>query len=99
MVALVRRAAHDVERRVAESATKRAAAARHGTAPGWDSLTAAELGVAEIIAEGATNREAAARLYLSRHTVDFHLRQIFRKLGVASRVELTRLVLTRNPLG
>ena len=63
--------------------------------PGWGSLTAAERGVAEIIAQGATNREAAARLYLSRHTVDYHLRQIFRKLGVSSRVELTRLVMAR----
>ncbi len=66
---------------------------------GWNSLTPAERGVAEIIAEGATNREAAARLYLSRHTVDYHLRQIFRKLGIASRVELTRLVVERSPRG
>ena len=63
--------------------------------PGWHSLTATERSVAGIIAEGATNREAAARLYLSRHTVDYHLRQIFRKLDVASRVELTRLVIAR----
>lgn len=59
---------------------------------GWSSLTPTERIVAAIIAEGATNREAAARLYLSRHTIDYHLRQIFRKLGVASRVELTRVV-------
>ncbi len=101
MIALVRRAAHDVERRIADGAATGSGAARRGPAPlvpGWDSLTAAELGVAEIIAEGATNREAAARLYLSRHTIDFHLRQIFRKLGVASRVELTRLVVTRDAL-
>lgn len=60
---------------------------------GWDSLTDTERGVAAIITEGVTNREAAARLYLSRHTIDYHLRQIFRKLDVTSRVELTRLVL------
>ena len=54
-----------------------------GRGSGWDKLTVTERGVAEIIAEGATNREAAARLYLSRHTVDYHLRQIFRKLGVS----------------
>ena len=63
---------------------------------GWDSLTATERIVAAIIAEGVTNREAAARLYLSRHTIDYHLRQIFRKLGVTSRVELTRLMMARG---
>jgi transcriptional regulator of acetoin/glycerol metabolism len=58
---------------------------------GWDALTDTERGVAAIIARGATNREAAAQLYLSRHTIDFHLRQIFRKLGISSRVELAAL--------
>lgn len=60
---------------------------------GWASLTASERSVAAIIAEGATNRDAAARLFLSRHTIDFHLRQIFRKLDISSRVALTRLVI------
>jgi DNA-binding CsgD family transcriptional regulator len=63
---------------------------------GWSSLTPTERSVAAIIAEGATNREAAARLYLSRHTIDYHLRQIFRKLGVTSRVELTRMVVAHT---
>jgi DNA-binding CsgD family transcriptional regulator len=58
---------------------------------GWESLTDTERHVAAIIASGATNREAAAQLYLSRHTIDFHLRQIFRKLGISSRVELATL--------
>jgi DNA-binding CsgD family transcriptional regulator len=58
---------------------------------GWQSLTAAELGVAQLLATGITKREAAARLYLSPHTVDFHLRQIYRKLDITSRVELARL--------
>jgi transcriptional regulator of acetoin/glycerol metabolism len=98
MIALVRRAAHDVERRIADGDANRFGLPRGGAPPGWDSLTPAELAVAEVIAEGATNREAAARLYLSRHTIDFHLRQIFRKLDVASRVELTRLVVTRDAL-
>jgi DNA-binding CsgD family transcriptional regulator len=44
------------------------------------------------VAEGPTNLEAACLLHLSRHTVDFHLRQVFRKLNVDSRVELAWLV-------
>ena len=59
---------------------------------GLASLSAAQLGTAELVASGLTNREAATRLYVSRHTVDFHLRQIFNKLGINSRVELARLV-------
>ena len=55
---------------------------------GWASLTDAERRVAVTVAEGPTNLEAAALLHLSRHTVDFHLRQIFRKLNLDSRVEL-----------
>jgi len=61
---------------------------------GWESLTDTERSVVQVVAEGLTNREAAERLFLSRHTVDFHLRSIYRKLEVESRVELTRLVLT-----
>jgi len=60
---------------------------------GWDSLTDTELAVAAQISTGMTNKEAAARLFVSPHTIDFHLRQLFRKLGVRSRVELTRVVL------
>ena len=58
----------------------------------WASLPEAERRVAAAVAEGLTNRQAAERLFLSRHTVDFHLRQIFLKRGIRSRVELTRLV-------
>ena len=57
---------------------------------GWSSLRESELGIAQLVAEGLTNREVASRLYMSAHTVDFHLRQIYRKLGISSRVELTR---------
>ncbi|HEX6755499.1 MAG TPA: LuxR C-terminal-related transcriptional regulator [Mycobacteriales bacterium] len=62
-------------------------------ASGWESLTESERRVADTVAEGLTNRQSAERLFLSPHTVDFHLRQIFLKLGIRSRVELTRLVL------
>jgi DNA-binding CsgD family transcriptional regulator len=65
---------------------------RQGAPYGWESLTDTERSVAQFVAEGLTNREAAERLFLSRHTIDFHLRSIFRKVGASSRVELTRLV-------
>jgi transcriptional regulator of acetoin/glycerol metabolism/DNA-binding CsgD family transcriptional regulator len=65
---------------------------QHQLPTGWAGLTGAERSVAAVVADGATNREAGARLYISRHTVDYHLRQIFRKLGITSRVELARLV-------
>jgi DNA-binding CsgD family transcriptional regulator len=71
------------------------APARRRLTFGWDSLRSSELGIAELVAEGFTNREIGARLFVSPHTVDSHLRQIYRKLSIASRVELTRLVLER----
>jgi DNA-binding CsgD family transcriptional regulator len=61
---------------------------------GWGALTAAELAVARLVAEGLTNREVADRLFLSPHTVNSHLRHMFTKLGIHSRVELVRLVNT-----
>jgi DNA-binding CsgD family transcriptional regulator len=73
---------------------------RHPTF-GWESLTGTERSVIELVAQGLTNREAGERLFLSHHTVGFHLRSIFSKLGVSSRVELTRLAIEheaeRNP--
>jgi len=58
---------------------------------GWDSLTPTEFRGAELTSTGLTNREIAARLFMSAHTVGSHLRQIFRKVDVNSRVEMTRL--------
>jgi len=81
------------------SDTKRGDLGKRRPDYGWPSLTGSERSVAAIIAEGATNREAAARLFLSRHTIDFHLRQIFRKLEINSRVELTRLVVLHSFAG
>jgi DNA-binding CsgD family transcriptional regulator len=51
-------------------------------------LTHKEAEVADLVASGATNREAAAALFLSPRTVEHHLRQVYRKLGVRSRSEL-----------
>ncbi|MCU1504431.1 MAG: hypothetical protein JWM12_3785 [Ilumatobacteraceae bacterium] len=58
---------------------------------GWDSLTLVELRVTRLVASGSTNRQVAQQLHVSRHTVDFHLRQIYRKLGIGSRVQLAGL--------
>jgi DNA-binding NarL/FixJ family response regulator len=53
-------------------------------------LTATELRVVELIARGATNREASEALFVSVRTVETHVAAIYRKLGVRSRSELTR---------
>jgi len=56
---------------------------------GWASLTPTELRVVELIGTGYTNRAAAESLSVSTNTVNTHLRAVFRKLGVKSRVQLT----------
>lgn len=56
-------------------------------------LTPQQWQVARLVAAGATNREVAAQLVLSPRTVEHHLRHIFARLGVRSRVELTRELL------
>jgi DNA-binding CsgD family transcriptional regulator len=58
---------------------------------GWGSLTATERAVCDLITQGLTNRQAADQMFVSVHTVAFHLRQVFRKLGISSRVELARM--------
>jgi DNA-binding CsgD family transcriptional regulator len=58
------------------------------SAPDWPELTESEFAVVSLVAQGATNREVAERLYLSPYTVNSHLRHVFTKLGIRSRVEL-----------
>jgi pimeloyl-ACP methyl ester carboxylesterase/DNA-binding CsgD family transcriptional regulator len=61
-------------------------------AVGWPSLTDAELPVVRLAGQGLTNMQIAARLFLSRYTVETHLKHAFAKLGVESRAELAALV-------
>jgi DNA-binding CsgD family transcriptional regulator len=58
---------------------------------GWDSLTDTERRVADLVAQGLSNRQVANRVFLSAHTVAFHLRHIFWKLSITSRVQLARI--------
>ena len=61
--------------------------------PRWESLSAAEFRVLELVCKGLTNPEIGERLYLSRRTVQSHLYSIFKKLGVKSRTELALMAM------
>ncbi|MEN3362243.1 MAG: hypothetical protein V7637_6225, partial [Mycobacteriales bacterium] len=69
--------------------------ARRRPASGWASLTATELQVAGLAAEGLTNPQIARRLYISRYTVETHLKHVFAKLSLTSRVQLAAEVARR----
>jgi DNA-binding CsgD family transcriptional regulator len=64
---------------------------RKRTAHPTDALTAQELTIARLVATGATSREVGAQLFLSPRTIEAHLRNIFRKLGITSRRQLKEL--------
>lgn len=69
---------------------------QHGGAPDPRVLlTPRERQVAELVVTGLTDRAIAAELWLSHHTVSQHVKRVYRKLGVSSRVELTRLLVSR----
>lgn len=59
-------------------------------------MTKSESAVARFVVDGLTNREIADRLFVSPHTVNTHLRHVFAKLEINSRVDLTRLATERN---
>jgi len=72
---------------------KRPRAAPHRTRPvGWSAVTEGEWRVVVLAAEGHTNAEIADQLFLSRYTVETHLKHVFAKLGLRSRAELAAVV-------
>ncbi|MEV0586183.1 AAA family ATPase [Nonomuraea sp. NPDC050310] len=84
-----------LRRRLREAGIRRRGRAS-GATHGWGALTAAELQVVRLVAQGATNRQVAERLFVSPHTVNTHLRHAYTKLDVNSRVELTRVVVEHD---
>ena len=79
-----------VERTNAE--LRAAGAVRRDPIADPDELSPQEVRVAMAVAEGATNKQVAAELFLSPKTIDFHLGRVYRKLGIHSRAELAALV-------
>ncbi len=63
-----------------------------------EQLTPQELQIVQIVRTGATNKQVAARLYLSPRTIDYHLRKVFVKLGLSSRAELITLTAQHSEL-
>jgi DNA-binding CsgD family transcriptional regulator len=64
---------------------------------GWESLTDSERAIARLVSQALTNRQIATRVHLSPHTINYHLRQIYRKLDIKSRVQLANLAQAQEP--
>jgi len=76
-------------------ATSEAARKRKGD--GGNGLTPQEAEIAGLVADGLSNRQVAGRMYISQNTVEYHLRKVFRKVGVRSRTQLARAMLEVSP--
>jgi DNA-binding CsgD family transcriptional regulator len=63
---------------------------------GWDSLTPTELDVVRLVGEGLPNKDIATRLFVSPRTVQSHLRHVYNKLDLTSRVQLAQEAASRN---
>ena len=61
-----------------------------GRAPSGDALTGAERRIAELVAQGSSNKQVAAALFLTEHSVETALSRIYRKLGIHSRAQLAK---------
>ena len=87
-------AAWDVGRvrgRLRDHGVRRRLVPRERAETGWEAMTDSELAVARLVAQGLTNREVAEQLFVSPHTVSSHLRSIFAKLEINSRLALARI--------
>jgi DNA-binding CsgD family transcriptional regulator len=62
-------------------------------------LTSQEAQIAQMAREGLSNAEIGERLFISRHTVAYHLRKVFTKLSISSRNQLARVLPAEPPLG
>ncbi|MFZ0014026.1 MAG: AAA family ATPase [Acidimicrobiia bacterium] len=80
-------------RRMGRTTAHRRSSRRHADALGVASLTGRELEVAELVVDRRTNREIAEELFVSTKTVETHMRNIFNKLGVSSRVQVARALI------
>ncbi|MEV7978962.1 helix-turn-helix transcriptional regulator [Streptomyces sp. NPDC086519] len=85
------RDASRVESRLHHSTADTGVVSRHQRRREIPELTDTEYAVAHLVAQGFTNGQTAGQLFLSQHTIAFHLRKIFRKLDVESRVQLASL--------
>ncbi|SCL50600.1 regulatory protein, luxR family [Micromonospora peucetia] len=82
----------DLRRRIGLRSTSVARERRPDGSGAWESFSGVERAIARLVAEGMTNRQIATRVRLSPHTVNYHLRGMFRRLGISSRAELVRHV-------
>jgi DNA-binding CsgD family transcriptional regulator len=71
---------------------------RKRPASGWASLTPTELDVVRLVGEGLSNKDIAARLFVSPRTAESHLSHVYSKLGLSSRVQLAQEA-TRHKAG
>ncbi|MGD0377543.1 MAG: AAA family ATPase [Streptosporangiaceae bacterium] len=77
-----------IRRRLRRLGVRRRVQTPRAPQTGWSALTRAEVEVVQLVTQGKTNREVADHLFISPHTVSAHLRHIFDKMGVKSRVQL-----------
>ena len=86
-----------VRSRLRDHGVRRRLVARERPDTGWGAMTDSELAVARLVVQGMTNREVAEQLFVSPHTVSSHLRSIFVKLDINSRLALARIATEHEP--